>query len=106
MFLEGFADAAVYAIGADDRIAIGETREILNGSLIMDRDSDILAALLQNSQQREARATRETVAAATHLTAFVTDNDIVPIGERAFDRGIGFRVAAKELLKRFVGEHH
>src|ERR1700722_11316604 len=100
------ANAAVDAVRTHDDITITEARKIFDRALIMDCNTDLLAALLQDVEERQPRAAGKAVAAAADLPALVTDDDVVPIGERIPDHRVGFGVAAQELLEHLVREHH
>ena len=105
IILVGLADAAVDAVGADDDVIAAQRGQIVDRAVIVDGDSHLFAALLEDLQQGQARATGESVSAAAHLAALVADDDIVPIGERIADHCEGRAVAAEELLQRFLREH-
>ena len=57
------AEAAVDAVGEHDEIGIGELRFIVDIGFKQDRHAEFAGALLQDQQQRPARAAAKSVAA-------------------------------------------
>ena len=68
-------------------------------------DAERARALLQEPQQRRARAAAEAVAADAVHRALEMDLDVVPVGEVVGDRAVALAVVVLERLQRLVGEH-
>ena len=78
-----FAEAAVDAVGQHHQIGIGEARLVFDVGLEQQRDAEFARPLLQDQEQRAARAAAEAVAADPVHRAAKVHGDIVPIGELA-----------------------
>ncbi len=77
------AEAAVDAVGQHHQIGIGKARLVLDVGLEQQGDAELARPLLQDQEQRAARAAAETVAADPVHRAAEMHGDIVPIGELA-----------------------
>ena len=100
------AEAAVDAVGEHDQIGIGELRFIVDIGLEQDRHAEFAGALLQDQQQRPARAAAKAVAADAVHGAAEVHGDVVPIGEFLGDAAVARRIVFLEIVQRGVGEHH
>src|SRR6266849_3317724 len=91
----------VDAVRGHDEIAVGKVLHARFG-LETHLHAQFAAAILQEPEQRDARAAAEPVAAAAQDTALVDDVDVAPIGEAAPDRFVRRAVGIAERLERFV----
>src|SRR6185295_2848583 len=96
----------VDAVGDDDQFRIGELFQALHLALEPHLHAELAAAVLQDVEQRHARAAAETVAARAHYAALVDDVHVAPVGEAAPDAFVGDGVVSLEGIERLVGEHH
>ena len=72
----------------------------------MQGDAEFARPLLQDQEQRAARAAAEAVAADPVHRAAEVHGDIVPIGEFLGDAAIARRIVFFEIVERGVGKHH
>ena len=101
----GIADATVGAVRRDDHVGRGEALldcRRVDRHAIVAFDPDRVGARLEDLEQLQPRATRESVAAATDVVAFVPDADVVPIGEGVSDHRVGFGISAEEFAECLV----
>jgi len=68
--------------------------------------AEFAAAVLQDVEQRVARAAAEAVAADAVGGAAEMDLDVVPVGKVPDDGAVALAVIAFERVERLVGEHH
>ncbi len=100
-----FADRRVDAVGRDDQVGVGE---VLRARVAAELQlhAEAARALLQEQQQRAARAAAETVAADAVRQALGDDLDVVPVGEGLGDGAVARLVRRLEGVERRVAEHH
>ena len=101
-----FAEAAVDAVGQHDEIGIGKARLVVDVGLEQQGDAELARPLLQDQQQRPARAAAETVAADPVHRAAEVHGDVVPIGEFLGDAAIARGIVFLEIIQGGIGEHH
>ena len=100
------AEAAVDAVGQHDEIGIGKARLVVDVGLELQGNAEFARPLLQDHQQRAARAAAKAVAADPMHRAAEVHGDIVPIGEFLGDAAIARRIVFLEIVQGGVGEHH
>ena len=100
------AEAAVDAVGEHDQIGIGKSRFVVDIGLEQQRHAEFAGALLQDQQQRPARAAAKAVAADAVHGAAEMHGDVVPIGEFLGDAAVARRIVFLEIVERRVREHH
>ena len=100
------AEAAVDAVGEHDQIGIGKAAFVVDIGFEQDRHAEFAGALLQDQQQRPARAAAKTVAADAVHGAAEMHGDVVPIGEFLGDAAVARRIVFLEIVERGVREHH
>ena len=100
------ADLRVDAVGDHDQVGVGELLQALDLALEAHLHAELAAAVLQDVEQRDARAAAEAVAAGAHHLALVDHVDVAPVGEAAADALVGDGVVGLEGVERLVGEHH
>jgi hypothetical protein len=107
MICVGFADAAVDAVGRNDQI-ITARQHCWIVDLLLEQQfyTKLPRPVLQEHQQRPARAAAEAVAADAVRIALEMDFDVVPVGEAGADRLVTWRIRRLERVKRLVRENH
>ena len=100
------AEAAVDAVGQHHQIGIGKARLVLDVGLEQQRDAEFAGPLLQDQEQRAARAAAEAVAADPVHRAAKVHGDVIPIGELLGDAAIARSIVFFEIVQRGVGKHH
>jgi len=99
-------DARVDAVGDDDQVRVLELGDVLHVALEAHVDAELAPAVLQDVEERHARAATEAIAAGAQRLALVNDVDVAPVGEAAPDALVGDKVVGLERIERLVGEHH
>ena len=99
------AEAAVAAVGQHHQIRIGEAGLILDVGLEQHDHAEFAGPLLQDQQQRAARAAAETVAADPVHGAAEVNGDVVPVGELLGDAAIARSIVFFEVVEGRIGEH-
>ena len=88
------------------RSASAKRAFVVDIGLEQQRHAEFAGALLQDQQQRPARAAAKAVAAdAVHGAAEMHGN-VVPIGEFLGDAAVARRIVFLEIVERRVREHH
>ena len=100
------AEATVDAVGQHHQIRIGEARLILDLGLEKQADAEFARPLLQNQEQRAARAATKAVATDPVNRATEVHRDIVPIGELLRDAPVAQGIVFLEIIQRRVRKHH
>ena len=89
MLLVLLADPRVDAVGDHDQVGVGELLQAFHLALEAHLHAELAAAVLQDVEQRHARAAAEAVAARAHHLALVDHVDVAPVGEAAADALVG-----------------
>ena len=100
------AKAAVDAVGQHHQIGIGKAGLVLDIGLEPQDYAEFARPLLQDQEQRAARAAAEAIAADPVHGAAEMHGDIVPIGELLGDTAIALRIVFLEIVQCGVGKHH
>src|SRR5947207_4331344 len=100
------ANSRIDSVRDDDQIGIGELVQILDLALEAHLHAEIARAVLQDVEQRHARAAAEAVAARAQHLPLVDYVDVAPVSEAPADALVGDRIAGLERIERLVGEHH
>src|SRR6267378_2805736 len=103
IFLTNFL---IDSVRDDDEIGIGELVQIVDLALEAHLRAEIARAVLQDVEQRHARAAAEAVASRAYHLPFVDHVDVAPVGETPADALVGDQVVGLERVERLVGEHH
>jgi len=96
-------DLRIDAVGDDDQVGIREFLQILGFLLKNQFHAQFPAAIVQDVEQRDARAAAEAVAAGAHGAPLVDHVDVAPVGEAAADHLVGRHVVGLERIQRLVG---
>src|SRR5712692_4745577 len=101
-----FADPGVDAVGDQDQVRVRKLVEFLDLALEAHLHAEIARAVLQDVEQRHARAAAEAVATRSHHLPLVDHVDVAPVGEAPADALVGDQIVGLERVERLVGEHH
>ena len=106
MVLVLLADARVDAVGDHDEIGVGEFFQSFDLALEAHLHAELAPAVLQDVEERDARAAAKAVAARAQHAALVDHVDVAPVGEAPADALVGDQIVGLERIERLVGEHH
>src|SRR5256714_7282464 len=99
-------DARIAAVRDHDQIGIGELGGVVDLALEAHADAELAAAVLQDVEERHARAAAKAVAAGAQRFPFVNHIHIAPVGEAPPDALVGDEVVRLEGVERLVGKDH
>ena len=103
---QGRARFRIGAVGGDDQIVLAIAIGALDLGVELQGDAQFTRAVLKDCEQAFATDAAEAVARRACDSAEVEDGDVVPVHERALDRGRAVGIARLEVGERLVRQHH